>query len=207
MTSIEFWYEFASPYSALSALRIAREAEAAGVAVQWCPFLLGPIFRSQGWQGSPIMAVPEKGAHMWRDLERHGNALGVPMNCPNPFPQNGLVASRVALVAIDEGWCAEFTRAVYRAEFTELKTIAERPVIAHIIAGLGRDPAAVLSRAESEDNKQRLRAQTEQAKQRGIFGAPSFVAPDGELFWGNDRLAEALHWACHGSLEGLLRPV
>lgn len=207
MPTIDFWYEFASPYSALAAFRIEREAEAAGVSVAWRPFLLGPIFASQGWTGSPFNAFPTKGAHMWRDLARHGEALGVRFGRPDPFPQNGLLAARIALVAREAGWCADFTRAVYRAEFSDLEPISDRSVMAAIISASGRDPEPVLSSAESGDNKQRLRAATNEAIGRGLFGAPSFTTSDGELFWGNDRLAEALHWARHGSLKGLLAPV
>ncbi|HEX7967346.1 MAG TPA: DsbA family protein, partial [Stellaceae bacterium] len=109
-------------------------------------------------------------------------------------PRNGLLAARVALVAAAEGWGPGFSRAAYHANFAEDRDIAAREVVAGVVAALGRDPAAVLERALSPDNKARLVARGEEAIRRGIFGAPSFLVGD-ELFWGNDRLEQALAWA------------
>jgi 2-hydroxychromene-2-carboxylate isomerase len=84
---------------------------------------------------------------------------------------------------------------VYRAEFAEGRQIGEAAVIGEIVAGLGISPEPVLARAQSEEAKAALRAQTDEAQRLGIFGAPSFITADGELFWGNDRLEAALAWA------------
>jgi len=197
MTSpaIEFWYEFASTYSYLSAMRIMREADAAGVAIRWRPFLLGPIFAAQGWTTSPFNLFPAKGRYMWRDMEREAEALGLPCRQPNPFPQNSLLPARVALVGLNAGWGPAFSQAVYRAEFGEGRSIADPEVIAGILLNLGLDPASVLSAAQDDANKARLRAQCDEARERGIFGAPTFITGDGEMFWGNDRLERALRWA------------
>jgi 2-hydroxychromene-2-carboxylate isomerase len=197
MTSpvVEFWYEFASTYSYLSAMRIMREADAAGVAIRWRPFLLGPIFAAQGWTTSPFNLFPAKGRYMWRDMEREAEALGLPCRQPNPFPQNSLLPARVALVGLNAGWGPAFSQAVYRAEFGEGRSIADPEVIAGILLNLGLDPASVLSAAQDDANKARLRAQCDEARERGIFGAPTFITGDGEMFWGNDRLERALRWA------------
>jgi 2-hydroxychromene-2-carboxylate isomerase len=191
---IQFWYEFASTYSYPAAMRIEDAARAADVEVEWRPFLLGPIFASQGWNDSPFNLYPAKGAYMWRDLARICERLDVPLQKPSRFPRNGLLAARVALVASDEGWLPAFTRAVYGANFADDREIGEADVIAEIIASLERDPDDVLARATSADNKERLRRTGEEAQRLGIFGAPSFVV-GGELFWGNDRLEDALAWA------------
>ena len=98
---LEFWYEFASTYSYLAAMRIEEMAAIADVEIRWRPFLLGPIFASQGWNTSPFNVYPAKGRHMWRDMEREAARLGLPMRRPDPFPQNTLVAARVAVYAID----------------------------------------------------------------------------------------------------------
>jgi 2-hydroxychromene-2-carboxylate isomerase len=197
MTSpvVEFWYEFASTYSYLSAMRIMREADAAGVAIRWRPFLLGPIFAAQGWTTSPFNLFPAKGRYMWRDMEREAEALGLPCRQPDPFPQNSLLPARVALVGLNAGWGPAFSQAVYRAEFGEGRSIADPEVIAGILLNLGLDPASVLSAAQDDANKARLRAQCDEARERGIFGAPTFITGDGEMFWGNDRLERALRWA------------
>jgi len=195
--AVEFWYEFASTYSYLSAMRIETAARAAGVAVLWRPFLLGPIFAQQGWSDSPFNLYPAKGRYMWRDLERRAARHGLPFRRPSRFPRNGLTAARVALVAAEAGWCAALTRAVFHASFAEDREIGEAAVIADIVGALGHDAGATLARAEEPRLKDALRAQTAAAVARGIFGAPSFVVGE-ELFWGDDRLEEALAWARPG---------
>jgi 2-hydroxychromene-2-carboxylate isomerase len=193
--AVDFWFEFASTYSYPAALRIAPLARAAGVEVRWRPFLLGPIFAAQGWDNSPFNLYPAKGRYMWRDLARICAELGLPLRRPEDFPQSGLIAARAALLALDEGWGPDFIRAVYQAEFADGRQIGESGVIADLIAGLGHDPEGVLARAQSDAIKASLRAETARAQQIGIFGAPSFVTADGELFWGNDRLEQAIAWA------------
>ncbi len=93
---IQFWFEFASTYSYPAAMRIEAAAKARGVVVEWRPFLLGPVFASQGWQDSPFNIYPTKGKYMVRDLERTCAALDLPFTMPNPFPQNGLLCARIA---------------------------------------------------------------------------------------------------------------
>ncbi len=193
--SLEFWFEFASTYSYPAAARIGRLAQARGVTLRWRPFLLGPVFKQNGWTTSPFNLYPAKGRYMWRDLERICGALGLPFAEPPQFPQNTILPARVALIAFDEGWGEAFTNAVYRAQFGDRKNIGEQETVAAIVREQGKDADDIIGRAQSDDNKLRLRQQTEEAIAHGIFGAPSFVTSDGELFWGNDRLEDALDWA------------
>ncbi|MGA9499546.1 MAG: 2-hydroxychromene-2-carboxylate isomerase [Pseudolabrys sp.] len=193
--TLDFWFEFASTYSYPAAMRISPLAEAAGVAVRWRPFMLGPIFKEQGWTTSPFNLFPAKGRNMWRDLERTCGTIGLPFVRPTTFPQNTLLAARVALVGLAEAWGEDYCRAIYRAEFAEGRTVEETETIAGVLTGLGLDAGAVLDRAQSNENRSQLRAHTEEAQKLGIFGSPSFVTADGELFWGNDRLEAALNWA------------
>ena len=193
--TLDFWFEFASTYSYPAAMRISPLAEAAGVAVRWRPFMLGPIFKEQGWTTSPFNLFPAKGRNMWRDLERTCGTIGLPFVRPTTFPQNTLLAARVALVGLAEPWGEDYCRAIYRAEFAEGRTVEETETIAGVLTGLGLDAGAVLDRAQSNENRSQLRAHTEEAQKLGIFGSPSFVTADGELFWGNDRLEAALNWA------------
>jgi 2-hydroxychromene-2-carboxylate isomerase len=192
MTAIEFWYEFASTYSYPAAMRVERQAQAAGVAVTWRPFLLGPIFAGQGWSDSPFNLYPAKGRYMWRDLERICARENIPLALPPVrFPQNSLKAARLALVGEAPGWTARFSRAVYTANFAERKDISDDATLAAILARLDVDAERAFAAAASPEIKERLKARTEDARARGIFGAPSFIA-GGELFWGNDRLEEAI---------------
>jgi 2-hydroxychromene-2-carboxylate isomerase len=202
---LEFWYEFSSTYSYLAAMRIEALAEAAGVDVRWRPFLLGPIFAAQGWNTSPFNLYPAKGRYMWRDMEREGARLGLPVFRPDPFPQNSLVAARVALLGAERGFVAAFTRGIYEEEFGKGRSISEATVVGEVLSRIGLDAPAILKEAQGEANKTRLRAVNEEARSRGIFGAPTFFTEDGEMFWGNDRLEQALAWAV-GDLRPRVRP-
>jgi len=193
--TLDFWFEFASTYSYPAAMRISPLAEAAGVAVRWRPFMLGPIFKGQGWATSPFNLFPAKGRNMWRDLERTCGTIGLPFVRPTTFPQNTLLAARVALIGLAEAWGEDYCRAIYRAEFAEGRTVEATETIAGVLSALGLDAGAVLDRAQSNENRSQLRAHTEEAQRLGIFGSPSFVTADSELFWGNDRLEAALNWA------------
>jgi 2-hydroxychromene-2-carboxylate isomerase len=198
MAEIEFWYEFGSTYSYPAAMRIEPLAADAGVSLRWRPFLLGPIFKEQGWNDSPFNIFAAKGRYMWRDLERTCAAEGLPLKLPPlRFPQNGLKAARLALAGRHEGWTPSFTRAVYAANFAERKDIEDDATLAAILASLGVDAEAAFAAAGTPENKDALKRETAEAAARGLFGAPSFTIGD-ELFWGNDRLEAALAFAKAG---------
>ncbi|MGO9829918.1 MAG: 2-hydroxychromene-2-carboxylate isomerase [Myxococcaceae bacterium] len=191
---IDFFYEFASPYACLSALRIRTLAARVGVAVRWRPFLLGPIFRAEGLADSPLNVFPLRGAYARRDVARRGRRYGFEVRFPSSFPRNSVLASRVALLALKEGWGEAFSEAVYRAEFSEDEDIASAEVVGALVHAQGHQPERVLEAAQTPEVKAALRAQVEAAQALGVFGAPSFQVA-GELFWGDDRLEDALDWA------------
>lgn len=194
---MEFWFDLASTYSYLAAARVEELAAARGVTVSWRPFLLGPLFAARGWTTSPFNLDADKGRYMWRDVERIAEELGLPFRRPSVFPRNSTLAARVALVGASEGWIAPFCRAVFTAELADDEDIADPRVIDDILQRLGLDGPTVRALAESPEHKPRLREQTERAAALGLFGAPSFLAR-GELFWGNDRLEQALAWMARG---------
>ena len=195
LPALDFWFDFASTYSYPAASRIQALADEAQVAVSFRPFLLGPIFKTQGFDTSPFNLFPAKGGYMWRDLERICADLALPFLRPDPFPQNSLLAARVALVALNEPWGEEFCFEVFRSQFGEGWRIDDAAAITKVLVRLEIAPEPVLAAAQSDHTKMRLRNQTEEAQRRGIFGAPTFITADGELFWGNDRLERALAWA------------
>jgi len=191
---VEVWFDFASTYSYLAVSRVEDFAHRARIETVWRPFLLGPVFQKQGWSGSPFNLYPAKGRYMWRDLERECERAALPFQRPSTFPRNSVRAARLALCAEGEPWCGRFIRAVFEANFALDRDIARPEVLGDILQNLGLPATEWLERAESAEHKPRLRAQTERAEHLGLFGAPSFLV-DGELFWGNDRLDEALAWA------------
>lgn len=192
---LEYWFEFGSTYSHVSTQRIGLLARERGVSIAWRPFLLGPIFKAQGWNDSPFNVYPVKGAYMWRDMERLCAELDVPFRRPSVFPRNGLLAARVALLGETESWIQPFACGIFLANFHADEDIADPAVVRERLARAGcPDPDATLQAAQAPAHKARLRERTEDAVRRGIFGAPSFLVGD-ELFWGQDRLEAALAWA------------
>ena len=190
---LTFWFEFASTYSYLSAMRIGELAAGRSVAVTWKPFLLGPVFAAQGWDTSPFNIYPAKGRYMWRDMERICAARGLPFRRPDPFPQNGLKAARLALAAAEQNRIEAFTKTVFQAQFGDGADISSDAVLQGCLRRAGLD-GALMQRARAPAIKSALRAQTEEAIAAGIFGAPSFIS-GAELFWGDDRLEQALEHA------------
>jgi 2-hydroxychromene-2-carboxylate isomerase len=193
---IECWFEFGSNYSYLSTMRIEELARAAGVPLHWRPFLLGPVFRELGWSTSPFVLQPAKGRYMWRDMERQARKFGLDWHRPSVFPRTALLPMRVATLGAQEAWIGEFIRRVMRQNWVEDREIDDPAAVGEALHDLvpDPDPDAVIAAALAPDNKLRLRAATELASARGIFGAPTFFVGD-EMFWGNDRLEEAIAWS------------
>lgn len=189
--AIDFWFDPASTYSYLAAMRIKDLAAARGVRVSWRPFLLGPIFKSQGWDTSPFDLFPMKGRYMWRDLERLTADYGLPLVRPDPFPFSSVLAARVCL-ATPPADRPPVARAIYRAAFGEGRDVATAQGLSPVLADLGLDPEETIARATTEENKLALREETAAAQAAGVFGAPTFVTADGDVFWGDDRLERAL---------------
>ena len=195
MPQLEFWYEFASTYSYLSVMRIEELAAKRGVSVEWKPFLLGPIFLAQGWRDTPFRLYPTKGVYMVRDMERLCAARGLPFKLSRMFPQNGLNAARLALIGAKEGWTPAFTREVFLRQFRDEADISDKAVLAEALRTIGKDPEDLMARIQDPAAKEALKSQTDRAVSLGIFGAPTFLTDDNELFWGDDRLEQAVDWA------------
>lgn len=189
--TIEIWFDLASMYSYLSVMRIEELAVSAGVQVQWEPFLLGPIFGSFGWTSSPFVLQKEKGEYIWKDLARQCRKYGLPWKRPSVFPRNTVLPVRVALHGAREPWGPAFAKEMMLRNWERDEDISSEGCVRSALESLGLPAATVLEEAASPQNKPRLRAQVEKARERRIFGAPTFFAR-GEMFWGNDRLEDAL---------------
>jgi 2-hydroxychromene-2-carboxylate isomerase len=200
--SIDFWFEFASNYSYLSVMRIEQAAERLNVAVRWKPFLLGPIFRSFGWQTSPFVLQKAKGEYVWKDMARLCHQYGLPWRRPSQFPRGSLLPLRIAMLGAEEPWMAAFCQRVMTLNFAQDTDIDSAPLMLSVLTELGLAAEKIIDEAQAESNKLRLRQQTEQAQSLGIFGAPMFFAGD-EMFWGNDRMDDALAFAAGGDRAGL----
>jgi len=188
---LEFWFEFGSSYSYLSVMRIEEAAALAGVQILWKPFLLGPIFRSLGWETSPFVLQKAKGDYVWADMARQCRKAGIPWRKPTTFPRSALLPLRVAMLGAQQPWIGPYCRRIMSLNFAEDRAIDVPDVVAEVLDHLGLPSQEILEAAQSDANKLRLREQTESAKAKGIFGAPMFFAGT-EMFWGNDRLDDAL---------------
>lgn len=189
--SLEFWFEFGSNYSYLSVMRIEAAAARRQVAVHWKPFLLGPIFKSFGWDTSPFVLQEAKGRYVWQDMVRQCRKYGLPWTRPGRFPRSALHPSRVAVAFADAVWIGEFCRRVMLMNFAEDRDIDTPEAVAEVLLAMGLPARTILDEAASPAMKPRLRLQTEEAKARGIFGAPTFFVGEA-MYWGNDRLDDAI---------------
>ena len=191
LSPIEFWFEFASNYSYLSVMRIEQAAASLGVAIEWRPFLLGPIFKSFGWSNSPFILQPWKNDYVWKDMERQCRKYGLPWKRPSHFPRPSLLPARVALIGAEKPWMGEFCRRVMQLNFAADQDIDSPALVAEVLAQLALEAREIIDDAQQDTNKLNLRRQTELAASKGVFGAPTFFV-GGEMFWGNDRLDDAL---------------
>lgn len=189
--AIEFWFDFGSNYSYLSMMRIEAAAAQAGVAVAWRPFLLGAIFRDFGWSTSPFVLQKEKGDYMWKDMQRQCRKYGLAWARPTTFPRAAILPSRVALLGTEQPWGGDFNRAMMTMNFAADRDIDSAEAVGETLSALGLPAQAIIDEAQSDANKLRLRKQTETARARGVFGAPTFFIGE-DMYWGNDRLDDAL---------------
>ncbi|MCC6377966.1 MAG: 2-hydroxychromene-2-carboxylate isomerase [Burkholderiales bacterium] len=193
MKSIEVWFEFGSNYSYPAVMRLPAAAQKAAVCIRWKPFLLGPIFRSFGWTTSPFVTQKEKGAYVWRDMQRLCARYGIPWTRPTAFPRRAILPMRVALLCADAPWIAGFCQRMMLQNFARDREIDTPQAVGAALSELGLDAESIIAQAQSDGTRAALRAQTDEACRLGIFGAPTFLV-DGEMFWGNDRLEDALAW-------------
>lgn len=195
MQPIDFWIEYGSTYTYLTVARIGKLAAQAGVEVRWQPFFVMPIMAQLGMTQGPFLPYPAKTAYMWRDIERRAARHGIAYARPSTYPVNSLLTARVACIAAQEGWCQVFTEKVFELHWTQNVLIGSDENLRGALQSAGELPEELVLRAQAQPVKDQLKAQTERAKSLGVFGAPSFTVGN-ELFWGDDRLEEAVEWAC-----------
>ncbi len=194
---VDFWVSIGSTYSCLTVLRLAGMG-AVAPPLRWRPFDVRRIMLAQ--DNIPFRDKPVKAAYMWRDIARRAQKYGLQIRVPAPYPLRELtLANQIALVGADEGWCADYVTESYRLWFGEGLEPGQEPAITRALGAIGQEPARVMALARSAEIAERLRAESDHAMALGIFGAPSFRVGE-EIFWGDDRLEDALDWAERGRL-------
>jgi len=189
---VDFFFAYGSTYTYLSVTRGEKLAAASGVTLRWRPFLLRKITHEQN--NRPFIGKPVKLKYMWRDLERRALQHGIPFNGIPPYPIDAeAIAHRVGFLAATEGWCPQYSRAIYSKWFLEHKDPGDRSNLRSVLVSLGKNAESVISRADSEEIRNGLDSETDVARGMGIFGSPTFAVGE-EIFWGDDRFEVALDW-------------
>ena len=193
MAKIDFWYSIGSTYSYLTVARLPSIAKDAGVEFRWRPFNVRHVMIEQN--NIPFKDKPVKTAYMWRDIERRARKYGLSPKVPAPYPLPNLVlANQVAFLGTEDGWGEDYTRATYRRWFEWEQPAGQDPNLSASLAEIGLEPTPVIEAAKSERISAALQQATEEAMGIGVFGSPSFSV-GGEVFWGDDRLEDAIEWA------------
>lgn len=185
---LDFYFDFISPYAYLAWRRLRTLSERDGFEVRAHPVLFAGLLKHWGQLGPA--EIPPKRAFTFRDVFRFAARHSIPMTFPAAHPFNPLVALRASLASVAGEHQARVVDAIYRLGWENGGDIGDAKQIADALVKAGV-PSDVLEKAASPSAKDALRAATDEAIALGVFGVPTYVA-DGEVFWGNDRLDDAL---------------
>jgi 2-hydroxychromene-2-carboxylate isomerase len=194
---IDFWFSIGSMFTFLTVMRIDRVEDTTDIRFVWRPFSVKDIMIEMNNRPG---SMPTKLAYLWRDLHRRAEMYGFAFKGEAPYPlKNFDLANRVAVVGAQEGWCADYVRATYRRWFVEHQECGAEPNLSDSLREIGEDPGRVIALALGDATQRAYSEATDEARQLGIFGAPTFVTR-GEAFWGDDRLEDAVMWHQRGTL-------
>ena len=183
--TLEFYFDYGSPYSYLADTQVEAIARRAGATLVHKPMLLGGVFKAIG-NHSPA-ELPQKSAWSGFDMPLWARHYGVPFQRNPFFPVNTLALMRGAAAAQIDGTFERYHPAIYKAMWVDGRNLNDMKEIVAVLAAAGLDPAKVGARIQDQDVKDRLKATTEEAVARGVFGAPTCFV-DNMMFFGNDRL-------------------
>ena len=194
MKHIDFWFSIGSTYTYLTVMRLKKVEQEADVTFNWQPFSVRALM--QEMDNIPFIGKPAKEKYMWRDIQRRAERYGIPANLPIEYPlKNFDLANRVAIVAQQEGWCPEYVSTAYQLWFREGLPAGDETNLRESLRNAGQRPDRVLELADSDSINHAYQDATSQARSLGIFGSPSFVVDGLELFWGDDRLEDAIEYS------------
>ena len=196
-TSVEFFFDFSSPYGYLASNRIERVAERHGRSVIWRPFLVGAAMKVN--ERKPLARVPLVGDYAVRDVQRFARYWDIPFVIPSHWPVATVNACRAfyLLEETDHDAASRLAHALYHAYFCNDRDISDRETVVAVASELGHDPIQMTEGIQTDEIKQKLRSVNDEALARGVFGSP-FIIVDSEPFWGADRLEQVDHWLSHG---------
>ncbi len=195
--AIDFYFDFSSPYGYLASQRIEALAAKHGRTVNWCPILLGAIFKITG--GAPIPQLPLKGEYGMRDFVRSAKFHAIPFKYPSNFPISGVSPARavVWLKSKDPAKVGALTKALYTAFFVDDVNISDAENVIKVAASIGCNADEVRAAINDQAVKDKTKLEVDAAIAKGVFGSPYMVV-DGEPFWGMDRLDQMEKWLATG---------
>ena len=194
MKKIEFWYSIGSTYTYLSTQRLTEIANKKNIEFEWYPFSVRS--RMIEMENVPFMAEKKRDKidYMWRDVQRRANFYGFDAKVPAPYPLKEFdLANKVAILGKDQGWIKEYTILTYKKWFLEHLEPGSEPNLSSTLREIGLDPDKIINLAQANEIEQKYLKNTEMAKNKGIFGSPSFTVKN-EVFWGDDRCEDAIKW-------------
>ena len=194
MRKIEFWYSIGSTYTYLSTQRLEEIETENEVVFEWCPFSVRS--RMIEMENVPFMAEKKRDKidYMWRDVQRRANFYGFNAKVPAPYPLKEFdLANKVAILGKDQGWIKEYTILTYKKWFLEHLEPGSEPNLSSTLKEIGLDSDNVIKQAQTDEIEQKYLKNTEMAKNKGIFGSPTFIV-ENEVFWGDDRCEDAIKW-------------
>lgn len=183
--NIEFYYDFSSPYTYIASERIEKIVLDSGATLEWKPFLLGGVFNEIG--STPAVQIDNKIKYLRQDTQHCANYYGIPFNYPDVFPLNSVRAMRGAFAAAEQDKIVEYSHLMFREYFVQGKDLSRPEILGESVAQIGIDTEWFLARIAEQDIKDMLRDETNNAIERGVFGAPTIFVDD-KMYWGNDRL-------------------
>lgn len=197
--SVQFLFDFGSPAAYLAWTQLPRLVADTGASVDYQPILLGGVFQASG-NRAPI-TVPAKGRYLFQDLDRYARQYGVPLVMNPHFPINTITLMRIDVALLEAGQAPlqAWRDAAFRAIWAEQRNLGDATVVAEVLGSVGLDAPAVLAMAVEPSVKESLRLRTQQAVDRGVFGAPTFFVGEA-MFWGQDRL-DFVRAALQGTLK------
>ena len=194
MKKIDFWYSIGSTYTYLSTQRLSEIERQNNVIFEWFPFSVRS--RMIEMENVPFMAEKkrDKIEYMWRDVQRRANFYGFDAKVPVPYPLKEFdLANKVAILGKDQGWIKEYTVLTYKKWFLEHLEPGSEPNLSSTLREIGLDAENIIKLAQTDEIEQKYLKNTEMAKNKGIFGSPTFIV-ENEVFWGDDRCEDAIKW-------------
>ena len=194
MSKIEFWFSIGSTYTYLSTQRLNDIANQKNIEFEWCPFSVRS--RMIEMENVPFMAEKKRDKidYMWRDVQRRANFYGFDAKVPAPYPLKEFdLANKVAILGKHQGWIKEYTILTYKKWFLEHLEPGSEPNLSSSLKEIGLDSESVIKMAQTDEIEQKYLQNTEMAKNKGIFGSPTFIV-ENEVFWGDDRCEDAIKW-------------